>query len=136
MWRNLLIAGMALLLIGCPQQTRDAKLLDETLALHAQAVRWDGFAASLDFMDPQILAERPPRKLDLERYRQVVISGYRPRGQPVMVGDRATQVIDVELYNRHTLATRTIVDRQVWRFDAELKRWWLISPLPDLNPDG
>jgi hypothetical protein len=135
MWRNALLAGFALLLAGCPQQTREAKLLDETLVMHAQAVRWGGFEQSLEFMDPQVLAERPPRKLDLERYRQVVISGFRPRGQPVMVGNQASYVIDIEIYNRHTLVTRTVVDRQLWRFDAESKRWWLISGIPELNPE-
>jgi hypothetical protein len=135
MWRSLL-ALLALLLAGCPQQTRDARLLDETLMLHAQAVRWGGFEQSLEFMDPRLLAERPPRKLDLERYRQVVISGYRPRGQPVMSGTTASYVVDIEFYNRHTLATRSVVDRQIWRFDAEARRWWLVSPLPDLTPGG
>ncbi|HRQ65239.1 MAG TPA: hypothetical protein PKZ76_10320 [Xanthomonadaceae bacterium] len=133
MWRSLSIVVATVLVAGCPQQTREAKMLDETLVLHAQEVRWGGFERSLEFMDPRLLAERPPRTIDLERYRQVVISGFRPRGQPVMVGDQATYVVDIEIYNRHTLATRTIVDRQQWRFDPELKRWWLVSPLPDLQ---
>lgn len=134
MWRSVCLVLVCALLSACPQQTRDGKLLEETLLLHAQEVRWGGFEKSLDFVDPRLLAERPPRSVDIERYRQVVISGYRSRGQPVVVDGEATYVVDIEFYNRHTLATRAVVDRQRWRFDSELKRWWLISPLPDLSP--
>jgi hypothetical protein len=134
MLRSLVLIALVAMLSACPMQTRDAKLLDETLVLHAQEVRWGGFEKSLDFVDPRLLAERPPRSIDLERYRQVVISGYRSRGPAVVADGVANHVVDIEIYSRHTLATRTLVDRQVWRFDPEQKRWWLISPLPDLRP--
>ena len=33
----------------------------------------------------------------------------------------------------HAFTETVILDRQHWRYDAETKRWWLVSGLPDLT---
>ena len=46
--------------------------------------------------------------------------------------DEVRQVVQIELANVNTQSVRSIVDRQVWKYDEAGKRWWLTSGLPDI----
>jgi hypothetical protein len=43
------------------------------------------------------------------------------------------QNVRISLTNLHTQSVRTIVDRQVWRYDPEKGKWWLETGIPNLN---
>ncbi|MGH8121538.1 MAG: hypothetical protein ACREPT_02070, partial [Rudaea sp.] len=85
------------------------------------------------FVDPQTLKAHPLTRLDLDRYAQVRVTGYdeqplRPDGELQM-----KQTVEIGLVNNNTQSVRSILDRQVWRFDAKAHRWWLVSGLPDIT---
>ena len=118
---------------GCATTKKgEIKLLESTLRAHGSTMRWGQIDQALAYMDPKFLEKHKPTELELERWRQVRVAGYRE--QPFVLTDEthAVQVVEVEVINNHTQAVRSVVDRQEWRFDEENERWLLTTGLPKL----
>lgn len=113
-------------------KSRD-KLLEETLALYASVIRWGNIEQAVEFIDPETLKAHPVTELDLQRFRQVRIVEYNDQPARSTGEDRVRQVVEIGLVNNNTQVARSIVDTQVWRWDAKEKRWWLVSGLPDIT---
>lgn len=132
--RFVLLAFLLLpLLSGCATQKHSRDLLQVALYDYQSAIRWGNFTGALDFIDPDVLAKKPVSALDLERYGQVQVTGYQVQGSGAPEEGRFQQVVEIRLVNRHTQAERALLDRQSWRYDAEHRRWWLTSGLPDIT---
>ena len=122
------------LLGGCAAvQQSKSDLLDATLESYAATIRWGNIEQAVAFVEPETLKAHPFTELDRERYRQVRITGYdaqppRPSGQ-----NEVTLSVEIGLTNNNTLSARSVVDHQRWRYDEKLKRWWLVSGLPDIT---
>ena len=62
------------------------------------------------------------------------MNDYDDGNGPVASGENEVrQNVRISLTNLHTQSVRTIVDRQVWRYDPEKGKWWLETGIPDLN---
>lgn len=106
---------------------------DQLLYDYVSAVRWSDFDAAAKFLDPELLARKPMTSLELERYKQFQVSGYEVKSASEPAEGEYAQVVEIRVVNRHTQVEKIITDRQQWRWDAEAKRWWLVSGLPDLD---
>lgn len=130
--KTLLIAAASAVLAACATDKMRSKetVLTDTLRSYAATIRWGSVENAQAFVDPKVLAEHPPSTLELERFKQVQITGYNE--QPaVPVGDNEVrQVVEISLVNVNTQAARSVIDRQTWRYDEEAKRWWLTTGLP------
>ena len=133
MKRTMAIVALALLSACATQQKQEAKLLESTLRSYASVMRWGDAEQAVAFIDPEIAEKNPVDRITLERFKQVQIAGYRERAPEMTGPQEATQVVQIDLVNRHTQEVRSLVDVQRWRYDAEKKRWWLVSGLPDLT---
>lgn len=130
-----LSATLATLLASCASNPMHSKddILTETLRSYGATIRWGDVARAQAFIDPKVLAERPPSQLDLARFEQVRITGYSEQ-TPVPVGENEVrQVVEIGLVNVNTQAARSVVDRQTWRYDEATKHWWLTTGLPDIT---
>jgi len=131
----ILALAIGLVASGCgPSKSKRKMALDDTLSQYATAVRWGDFAAASRYLDPEISPDKKPTRLDMERYKNLRISSYLP--QPIQPGsdpDRIVQPVRISFYNRFTNRERSILDRQVWRYDADKKRWYLTSGLPKVT---
>ncbi len=136
--RRLLIVPtvlLAMLLGGCASDQR-SHTLQTTLYAYANTVRWGDFASAMQFVDPAERKAHPPSALDMARYQQVRVTEYDEGAGPVPVSENEVrQVVQVGLVNVNTQVQRTVLDRQSWRYDPELHRWWLTSGLPDITSD-
>ena len=131
----LLAASAALLLAGCAQNTRSDNLT-ATLNAYGSAVRWNGLQSALQFIDPKLLKKHPPTDLDLSRYQQVRVTDYDDGSGPAPLSeDEVQQTAQISFVNIHTQVERSVVQRQVWRYDEKTKHWWLESGLPDIRQD-
>jgi len=128
--RAALMAAALLLLAGCASQSRDNGLQSAQYAWSA-AIRWGDFEGALNLVDPAWLEAHPLTDLELERYRQVQVSGYRDVGSSVE-GDTARRVIEIGVVNRHTLRAREVRHVEQWRWDADAETWWVANGLPNL----
>jgi len=108
-------------------------LLDETLRSYAATVRWGDIERAQAFIEPAQLAANPPGAIELARFRQVQVSGYDAQPAVAVSEGEVRQVVQIDLINVNTQAARSVIDRQVWKFDEAAKRWWLVSGLPDIS---
>jgi hypothetical protein len=128
-----MLLSTVLLLSGCATDRR-SDALAHTMIAYANAVRWDGFEVAEMFVDPKVREAHPLTDLDRERFRQVQVNDYDDGNGPVPSGENEVrQTVRIGLTNLHTQAVRTIVDHQVWRYDAEKNKWWLETGIPNLN---
>jgi hypothetical protein len=129
----LLLALVALLLAACAASTGGTKKLD-AMTEYAAAVRWNEFDDAWSFVDPAVRAERPLSDVERERFRQIQVTGYDERNRTMAPdGMSLEQVVEIRLLNRHTQVERTLTDHQRWTYDPVMKRWWLVSGLPDFD---
>lgn len=131
----LLLATSCALLSSCATEKMRSKetVLTDTLRSYAASIRWGEFDQAVGFIDPKLLAEHPPTALEIERLKQVRVSGYDEMPVVPVSEDEVQQVVKIDLLNVNTQVARSIVDRQTWRYDATAKRWWLVSGLPDIS---
>lgn len=109
------------------------KILEETLRTYAATIRWGSIEQAESFVDPAYRANHPLTALDLERYKQVRITYYNETA-PVPVSDfEVRQTVEIGLVNVNSQEARSIIDRQVWKYDKEKKAWLLTTGLPDIT---
>lgn len=127
------LGALTLVLAACASTQKHSRdLLQVTLYDYSGAIRWNRPDAAAKWLDPEIESIQP-KPIELERYQQVQVTGYDVRGTELLSPERYAQVVEIRLVNKHTQAERAIVDRQVWRYDAEKRQWWLTTGLPDIT---
>ncbi|BFI94924.1 MAG: hypothetical protein RSP_04340 [Rhodanobacter sp.] len=133
--RRILLPTLAAvaLFAGCAQNVRNDSLV-KTLNAYGSAVRWNGLQSSLQFVDPEVLKAHPPTDFDLQRYQQVRVTDYDDGSGPAPLSDsEVQQTAKISFVNIHTQVERSIVVRQVWRYNDKTKHWWLESGMPDID---
>lgn len=129
-WLLLPLLLLCLLAGTAEARSKKDKAMDQVLMDYAATLRWGGFEQGIAFIDPAIRAERPISSVDLNRYRQVRVSYYHQQS-PVLVSKTEIQVLaEIGIINNHNQNERSVIDRQIWRWDEKQKRWWLMSGLP------
>ena len=120
----LLTASCALLSTCATEKMRSKEtVLTETLRSYAASIRWGEFDQAIGFLDPKVLAEHPLTSLEIERLKQVRVSGYDEMPVVPVSEDEVQQTVKIDLLNVNTQVARSIVDHQTWRYDAPTKRW-------------
>jgi len=129
-------AMLVLPLAGCPMDSikpTEARSKDITFYDFSSDIRWGDFDAAYDYVDPKTKKEHPLTALDSARYKQIEVAGYDVISS--VEGDGTVdQEVKLQLINRNTQIPRTIVYHEHWRWDATIKKWWLVSGLPDISP--
>jgi len=131
--KKILYLMLALTVLSACGGPSKKKSLDSSLFKYAGVVRWSNYNAAMDFLDPDIKPENLPSNLDIQRLQQFTVSSYL--AAPITPGpdeNSIMQNVEIKLYNNHTNREKIIVDRQIWRYDEEQKRWWLTTGLPRL----
>jgi len=107
--------------------------LTESLQAYANVVRWGDFEQALKFVDPQTLKDHPLSSIDMERYKQVKVGSYIDQ-PPVPAGAHEVhQTVEIGIININTQIERSVIDKQLWRYDEKTKHWHLVSGLPDIT---
>ena len=134
MMRSIFLLLILVLAAGCAAMSTqsESRALETTLVAYANAVRWGDFEQALAFVDPETLKVHPLSSIDMERYKQVKVAAYTEQ-PPVPAGaHEVRQIVQMSLVNINTQTERSIVDKQLWRYDEKTKHWHLVSGLPDI----
>ncbi len=134
MMRSIFLLLIPVLAAGCAAMSTqsESRALETTLVAYANAVRWGDFEQALAFVDPETLKAHPLSSIDMERYKQVKVAAYTEQ-PPVPAGaHEVRQIVQMSLVNINTQTERSIVDKQLWRYDEKTKHWHLVSGLPDI----
>lgn len=126
------LLGMAVTAEAAGPGRSQRNKLTQTQEAYVAAVRWSDFEAAERFIDPAYWQAHPLTDLQRERYRQVQVSNYRERSTSVAADGAIERRVEMGVINRNTLAERTLMVTERWRWDPEAKRWWQVQGLPDL----
>lgn len=129
-WLLLLLALAALSACAATKMDRNSEL-DKLQYAYSAAIRWGDFEGAWNLVDPAYRTAHPLTSLELERYKQVQVSGYHDMGAQVGEGVAARE-IGISVVNRNTLVERDTRYTERWRYDPVAKTWWLTVGLPDL----
>ncbi|HET9034197.1 MAG TPA: hypothetical protein VFN25_14990 [Dokdonella sp.] len=126
--------GLVLFALAAPVAAKSReKALTETLRTYAATIRWGSIEQAEAFVDPEYRLAHPLTQLELDRFKQVRITNYNDTA-PVPVNDNEVrQTVEIGIVNVHTQEARSIIDRQVWKYDRKAKVWLLSSGLPDIT---
>lgn len=132
--QSIALIALLLLLSALPALAKSReKILTDTLRTYAATIRWGSIEQAESFVDPAYRAAHPLTATELERFKQVRITYYNDTA-PVPVNDfEVRQSVEIGLVNVHTQEARSIIDRQVWKYDKKGKVWLLSSGLPDIT---
>jgi hypothetical protein len=133
--RALLLLSL-LLLVACASRGPDRRMLRDALFDYQSAIRWGELEAALAHVDPAHQQAHPLTDIARRRFQQLQVTGYYVKTSTQDDQDRVHQAVEIRLVNRHTQTERSVLDRQVWRWDGEQGRWWLTTGLPDFAPAG
>ena len=106
--------------------------LQQAQYAYSAAIRWGDFEGAFNMVDPKLRAAHPLTDLEIERYKQLQVSGYHDIGSEVLA-DTASREIQIGVINRNTLVERQVRYTERWHYDATVKTWWLAVGLPDLS---
>lgn len=135
MTRAIVLLPLLALLASCGGFNTKQSPLDQALYEYVSVIRWSDFDRALGFIDPLSLEVDPLDSIELERLKQYQVTGYDVRTSNWPSEVEYQQDVEIRVVNKHTQSERTIIDRQRWRWDDQADRWWLVSGLPDVNPD-
>jgi hypothetical protein len=127
--KRILIMFM-LLIAGCATMERmeQLKLLDSRTDSYEAALRWGYYKLAYGFRHPQEPQEMHP---DIEHLKQFKIAFYEITERIVSEDKQsARQTVQIKYYLINQLIEKTITDNQEWKYDAEMKQWFLQSGLP------
>ena len=130
-----LISLMIILLLsslaGCASSGGESRKLEQALYAYQSALRWSDIPGAIAFVDPSLREELALKDIEARRWEQYQVTGYYVQSSE-MGEEELKQVVELRLVNRHTQVERSVIDRQVWRWDSSAKAWWLTTPLPTL----
>lgn len=128
-------AGLALLLTlllaGCAAAGPQMTALDQAQYDYSAAIRWGDFEGAWQMVDPEARKQKPLTELEFERFKQIQVSGYSDLAAQVREDGTAMREIRIGVINKHNMTERSIRYTELWRYDAALKRWWVVGGLPD-----
>jgi len=132
-----LLALTSVTALAAEQKTtrKQRKDLEETQIKYDSTMRWGTVEDALPYLDPEYAKAHPMTDLELRRFEQVKISSYRASDNVPMPDGRGGRTAEVRVINNNTQAERTVRVREIWRWDAEDKRWLQANGLPDLWQD-
>lgn len=110
---------------------KQPRLLEETQLEYSKAIRWNDFVAASALLEPSYREEHPITDAEFSRYEQIQVTAFEDFDSRILPDGSVERSVRIDLINRNTLSQRTIRFTERWRYDAKVKRWWLISGLPD-----
>ncbi|BCU05573.1 hypothetical protein [Allochromatium tepidum] len=126
------VAGVlaAALLVGCNpvKQDRMTDTLQNATNGYQNALRWGYYENAYGYIHP----DRRGETLSPETLEGLRLTGYDVIQPPVMnaEAETATQIVAIDYLYEDRQVVKHLKDRQLWRYDAEKKGWWLESGLP------
>jgi hypothetical protein len=132
----LLLCACVVLMAGCASPKHQMGALDNLQYAYSAAIRWGDFEGAWMLVDPEYRKAHPLSDLELERYKQIQIAGYRDVATQTLPDGDVVREIQIDLINRHTMTERSTRYTERWHFQPETKTWWLVVGLPDLWKDS
>lgn len=131
--RRLLLIGLVVVLSACAEVSTRNTQLDLTLIQYEKALRWSGIEQTnqyrkepINFSSQQLAMFK---KMKVTGY-DVIQTSYRDDKLKQL---QITQLVEVRFVNEDTQIEKRFTEQQVWEWDKDSDRWWLVSPFPQIS---
>lgn len=128
----LFLPVITLLFPGCAHIRQEKKNEGLTAATYAygNALRWGYYDTAWNYLDPGVRSRIPPDQLQLKSIR---LTAYEVVQPPLLIAedqDQAEQWVQIDYVRQDTQVVHSLIDHQVWHYDASREGWLLTSEPP------
>lgn len=104
--------------------------LDVSLISFEKSLRWGHLDGVVSFLP----AGEPVDTELLARYEKVKVGSYNTLSRSINSdGDEAIIMVAIDYVDQDSMRVQKITDRQRWKYDSDIDRWYLMTPLPRLD---
>ena len=131
--RRLVLFGLVVLISACAEMSTRNTQLDLTLIQYEKTLRWSGIEQTNTYRKQPINFTSQ----QLAMFKKIKVTGYDTIQSTYSYNElkqlRINQLVEVRFINQDTQIERKYSEQQTWEWDEEAKRWWLVSPFPDIT---
>jgi dsDNA-specific endonuclease/ATPase MutS2 len=123
---------VAIILAGCATTEKDKRmeLLSITTDNYRNAIRWGLYETANNLREAGSNNDRS----SLERLKKIKVTAYKSVHQDVSEnGNEAKNIIEIKYYNVDYMVEKTIIDKQLWKYNSDKKTWHLQGGLPEFK---
>ena len=128
--RIFILTLAALLLCACAAVDKSKKsiTLDQALRNYETAIRWAEFKAADSMRRLEGDAHYTPSPDTLKRIR---VTSYETANMSAFEDNTIVNIrVEIVYYNEDSMKLVTLTDNQIWKYDPEIKSWYITTPLP------
>lgn len=127
--KKLVVIWCIFLLAGCAHFKEISRVdsLERISVLYEKTLRWGSYEEAVLFMEGG-----PEQQItNIEELKEFKVTSYELLSRDISPDMfNAQQTVEIKYYHNQYLIERTLVDRQVWKYNSESKTWLLNSGLP------
>ncbi len=121
----LLLAGCA----GLEENRRNSNFGLQMLSFE-NAMRWGNYKLAASYIKPGLL-DAP---VDFDAFEGLQITDYKVRNTVTSADESQTTLeLRISYLRKGDASVRSLDHTQLWEYDEETKRWWLMTPLPEFR---
>ena len=120
---------LPLLLAACSSMSPKPKL--DMRVEYGHAVRWSDWDMAWQFIDPATRTSAALPAEELDRRKDVKVSGYAVRDAAQQPDGTIKQRVEIHYVDQATQIEHVKRVDEVWRTDDEGEHWWLTTGLPE-----
>ncbi len=123
-----LISSLLLSACAAVDDSKKSITLDKALWKYETAIRWVDFTSANSLRRSEGNATYSP---DPALLKHIKVTSYNVQNTTTSA-DHAEVNMTVEIiyYHDERMTLTTITDRQTWKYDPEIKAWYITTPLP------
>jgi len=130
-----LLSILIIILVGCASLENKQKLssLEISTDRYGDAIRWgylemaDGFRKG---------ADKDSESTDFSKLKKIRVTSYEILNRTISDNHaEATQHVEIKFYYIDQMIEKTIIDKQVWKYDHAGETWFLHGNLPYFGQD-
>jgi len=130
--RRLALIGLVVLLSACAEMSTRNTQLDLTLIQYEKTLRWSGIEQINQYRkEPIQFTSR-----QLAKFKKIKVTGYdviqTSYRDDKLKQLQVIQLVELRYVNEDTQIERKFNEQQIWEWDKDAKRWWLVSPFPEI----
>ncbi len=123
----------AILLLGCAQAEKLYQDYEfgEVGETYEHAIRWSDFRVANGFRKHAPTEDKSP---DFEKLAQFRVTSYRVKEHAeLMDQSQVRQTVEIGYFKADSFVEKKITDHQIWEYDGEQRKWYLLTGLPDFK---
>lgn len=98
---------------------------------YEHAIRWSDFRIANAYRRDAGTEDNPP---DFEKLSQFRVTSYRVKERAELMDKyQVRQSVEIKYFKANSFVEKKILDHQIWEYNAEQRKWYLLTGLPEFK---